>query len=135
MQATEYVHMLPWNGGICSSQKEWLIDELAKSAKAGEDVIVACHHPVGLGSAEPTHMAWNAPEIEQVLTDCPNVRLVLSGHCHRGGYSCIQGKHFVTLEALLEAPPGSNSFGTVHVYKDRIEIAGTGTMTSRVLKF
>lgn len=128
------MNILRWNGGICTSQKEWLIDQLAKSESAGEDVIVACHHPIGLGSAEETHMAWNAPEIEEVLKNSPSVRMVLSGHCHRGGYSCIQGKHFVTLEALLEAPTGSNSYGTVHVFKDRIEIAGTGTMTSRILK-
>ncbi|GMH35118.1 hypothetical protein BSKO_02986 [Bryopsis sp. KO-2023] len=130
----EFPCMKIWNGGITTQQKQWLIDQLASSNETGESVIIACHHPVGKGSASELHMAWNAPEIESILCEAPCVKVVLTGHYHPGGYAMIQGKHFVTLEGLLEAPSNSNAFGYVHVFKDRIEIQGEGELSSRVLQ-
>lgn len=69
----------------------------------------------------------------QVLLASPAFRLALAGHDHMGGCACINGRHFVTLEALLEAPPGSNAFAVLHVFGDRIRIAGSGSVTSREL--
>lgn len=42
-------------------------------------------------------------------------------------------KHFVTMEAILEAPTGSFAHGIIHVYDKEIEIQGFSTVTSRVL--
>jgi hypothetical protein len=51
-----------------------------------------------------------------------------------GGYAELApGRHFVTLEAVLEAPAGSNAYGTVRVYADRVEVEGAGQLTSRSL--
>ena len=50
-------------------------------------------------------MAWNHKSILELILNSSCARLVLSGHDHMGGYACIQGKHFVTLEALLEGNP------------------------------
>ena len=50
-----------------------------------------------------------------------------------GGYACIDGRHFVTLEALLEAPEGGNAYAVVHVFPDRVHIVGSGSVTSREL--
>lgn len=57
------------NGGLTSGQLAWLDQQLAGAEHAGEKVIVASHHPIGRGSARPTHMAWNAPDMEKKLTD------------------------------------------------------------------
>ncbi len=43
------------------------------------------------------------------------------------------GKHFVTVEAILEAPTDSFAHGIIHVYEKEIEIQGFSTVTNRVL--
>ena len=69
----------------------------------------------------------------QVLLASPAFVLALAGHDHLGGYSVIDGRHFVTLEALLEAPAGGNAWAVLSVYADRLELAGRGSVTSRSL--
>ncbi|PKU87012.1 Manganese-dependent ADP-ribose/CDP-alcohol diphosphatase [Dendrobium catenatum] len=55
----------------------------------------------------------------------------LSGHDHKGGYSVdSHGIHHRVLEAALEFPPGSNAFGYVDVYHDRLSLVGTDRMVS-----
>lgn len=125
--------MSGWNGGITQRQLAWLRGELAAAEAAGERVIVASHHQVGRGGARDTHLAWNHREIAAELLASPAFRLALAGHDHLGGYSCIDGRHFVTLEALLEAPPGSNAYAVAIVLSDRICIEGRGAATSREL--
>lgn len=130
---SEHVQMSDWNGGCTTSQVSWLRSELAAAEQAGERVIVASHHPIGGGCARATHMAWNCEELQAVLAASPAVVLCLSGHDHEGGYSCINGKHFITLEAMLEAPPDSNAFAIVELHDDMCTIEGHGTVTSRKL--
>ncbi|EFN59457.1 hypothetical protein CHLNCDRAFT_138033 [Chlorella variabilis] len=126
--------MSSWNGGITRQQLAWLRSELAAAEAAAERVIIASHHQLGQGGARATHMAWNWRDVQQVvLLASPAFRLALAGHDHMGGCACINGRHFVTLEALLEAPPGSNAFAVLHVFGDRIRIAGSGSVTSREL--
>ncbi|KAK9838820.1 hypothetical protein WJX74_003943 [Apatococcus lobatus] len=95
-------HMHGWNGGIGSDQMRWLRQQLQRADADGVNVICSCHHQLGPGAARATHMAWNHKSILEVILGGACVKLVLSGHDHMGGYACIQGKHFVTLEALLE---------------------------------
>lgn len=114
-------------------QLAWLQAELAAAEVAGERVIAAAHHQVGQGAVRPTHAAWNWPAIQQVLLASPAFRLFLAGHDHMGGYACIDGRHFITLEALLEAPEGGNAYGVVEVRPSEIVVAGTGRMISRRL--
>ena len=78
-------------------------------------------------------MAWNYKDILQVVLSSPAVKLAFAGHDHLGGYANLDGKHFVTLEAMLEAPSGSNAYGVVKVLQDRLVIEGRGTVTSREL--
>ncbi|KAK9814127.1 hypothetical protein WJX72_000984 [[Myrmecia] bisecta] len=125
--------MASWNGGIASEQMKWLQGQLHQAKQAGEQVIMACHHQFGQGAARPTHYAWNWREISQVTLDSSVVRLVLCGHDHEGGNACHKGTHFVTLEAMLEAPPDSNAYATVDIFNDRIQILGQGSVTSRNL--
>ncbi len=80
-----------------------------------------------------THSAWNRDAIQAALLASPAFRLFLAGHDHMGGYACIEGRHFITLEALLEAPEGGNAYGVVEVRPSEIRIMGTGGVTSRRL--
>lgn len=127
--------MSSWNGGISKQQLAWFKTELESAAEAGVRAIVACHHQIGEGGARATHMAWNWKEIEAVCLESKAFRLALAGHDHVGGYSMsksVTGKqHFITLQGLLEAPPGGNAYGMLRVFEDRIELAGVGTVPCR----
>lgn len=126
-------HMSSWNGGVTQRQLSWLRAELAAAEAARERVLVASHHPIGRGSARPTHMAWNCREVQEALLASPAFRVAFAGHDHMGGYACVEGQHFVTIEGLLEAPTGSNAYAVVHVFPDRLCIHGGGSVSSREL--
>lgn len=79
-------------------------------------------------------MAWNAADIEAALLGSPAFALGLAGHDHMGGYAQrAPGQHFITLEALLEAPPGSNAYAVVEVHSRRLVVRGVGSASSREL--
>jgi manganese-dependent ADP-ribose/CDP-alcohol diphosphatase len=64
------------------------------------------------------------------------VKVCFSGHDHKGGYSIdSHGIHHRVLEASLECPPGTNAFGYVDVYDDRISLHGTDRMKSTNMYF
>lgn len=127
--------MSSWNGGITIEQMRWLSLELEIAERHGERVIVASHHQVSKGAARATHLAWNHEGIRRVLLDSPAFCIALAGHDHIGGYVASPcGRHFITLEALLEAPEDSNAFGILRVFDDRLEIIGRGTVTDRVMR-
>lgn len=131
----------PWNGGITQAQLAWLRDQIAQAAAAGDRVVVAAHHQAGPGpSVRRTHAAWNHGAIFDAITAAqpdgrPSpVALYLAGHDHEGGYEHTGGVHWVTLEAMCEAPTGSNAYAVLHFFDDRIEVEGVGSVTNRVLK-
>jgi manganese-dependent ADP-ribose/CDP-alcohol diphosphatase len=127
--------MSDWNGGISQLQMQWLKDQLLDAEQQGQAVILASHHQVGEGASRRTHLAWNHKAIRECLLSSPAFRLALAGHDHVGGYKAYgPDRHFVTLEALLEAPPGTNSWGVLRVFENHIEISGEGTLTSRKLQ-
>jgi hypothetical protein len=47
-------------------------------------------------------MAWNWRELQSVLLASKAFMALFAGHDHEGGYAEIDGRHFVTLEAMLE---------------------------------
>lgn len=76
--------MIGWNGGIGAEQMRWLQSELSQAEAQGQRVIVASHHPLGLGCARRGHMAWNFREISNILVGSKAVALAISGHDHCG---------------------------------------------------
>ena len=51
----------------------------------------------------------------------------ISGHDHDGGYFRDRTNiHHLTLHAIVECEPNTNSFATVHVFKKYILIEGVG---------
>ncbi|XP_024533152.1 manganese-dependent ADP-ribose/CDP-alcohol diphosphatase-like isoform X1 [Selaginella moellendorffii] len=144
-EATEFLHAHPLgddhpqmslsNGGIGSIQMSWLKEVIANAERNKIKLIVAAHHPVVAGSAPDGLLAWNHQEISSVLVESSAFVLFLCGHHHPGGYACINGKHFVTVQAILEAPTGSQAHAVVNVFdRHKITIQGTGTVISRVLE-
>ncbi len=65
-------------------------------------VLVASHHPLCFGSAPAAHLAWDWQDTCELLLGSRAFVAALAGHSHQGGYACIHGRHFVTLEAILE---------------------------------
>ena len=125
-----------YNGGIGAAQYAWLEAQLTLASAAGERVIVASHHPLLRGACRETHRAWNGDEVAMLLeAHAGTVVLALAGHDHIGGFATSRsGVHYVTLEAVLEAPEHGNAFAIIRVHDDRIVIDGCGTsVTSRVL--
>ncbi len=56
-----------------------------------------------------------------------NVLAYIAGHDHDGGYFLDRKNiHHLTLPAIVECESNTNSFATVHVYKDHILIEGVG---------
>lgn len=133
--SSDYPQMLSWNGGLRSAQLDWLRQELAQAEASNESCIVCSHHPLVAGSARPTHLSWNGNVVADILVSSPSFVAAFHGHDHQGGYATYGGKHFTTLEAIVECPPGSDAFGIVDVHSDRLFVHGTGTVTSRTLKF
>ncbi len=85
------------------------------------------------GAARPTHMAWNWRTIQGALLASPAFAAFFAGHDHMGGYRLIDGRHFVTLEAMLEAPKGGNAYAFVRCQRGSLLIDGRGSVTSRTL--
>lgn len=79
-------------------------------------------------------MAWNYGEVLGILAEhAGTVALVLAGHDHPGGYTKLHGAHFVTLEAILESPPGKAAHAVVRAFPDTVEIFAGGSATPRSL--
>lgn len=80
-------------------------------------------------------MAWNYNAVKDALLASPAFVAYFAGHDHMGGYCCIDGRHFVTLEAMLEAPEGGNAFAFVSCGSGCLRIDGQGSVTSRTLRY
>lgn len=131
MRARNAVNAQPYNGAMSDAQFAWLEGVLAKAQAAGEKAIVMGHYPVF-----PFNRASNLLDDErlaEVLGRFPNVVAYLCGHHHAGNYGELGGKHFVNFCGMVDTPD-STAFSVVEVYRDRIEVRGTGREPNRTLK-
>jgi manganese-dependent ADP-ribose/CDP-alcohol diphosphatase len=122
-----------WNGGIGPMQLEWLRDQLKKAEAAKERVIVFCHFPVLAQASTAQHLLWNHEAVLKVIEGSPAVAAWFNGHDHNGGYALRNGIHHVTFPGMVESGD-INSYTVVRLLDDRIELDGTGSAPSRVLK-
>ena len=107
--------LMRYNGGVGRAQLAFLEGELRDAERRGQAVVVFVHHPVTVGEPGSTgpwdHMlAWNYEEVRALLLSSPAFGALLAGHHHRGGYQCVDGRHFVTVESILEAPADATAF-------------------------
>ncbi|XP_077228983.1 manganese-dependent ADP-ribose/CDP-alcohol diphosphatase-like protein [Tasmannia lanceolata] len=127
---------LMFNGAVGKEQMEWLIGVLRDSTMSEQKVVVCCHLPLDPGAASPEALLWNYDEVMAVIHRYNCVKVCFSGHDHKGGYSVdSHGIHHRVLEAALECPPGSDAFGHVDVYHDRLYLSGTDRMASTEMIF
>ncbi|KAF0898385.1 hypothetical protein E2562_007227 [Oryza meyeriana var. granulata] len=120
-----------FNGAVGDAQLRWLDAVLREAARRRETVVVCSHLPLHPGAASPSGLMWNYEEVMRVVHRHGCVAACLAGHDHKGGYGVDDGRvHHRTLEAALECPPGTDAFGRVDVYPDRMVLVGAGRMGS-----
>jgi predicted phosphodiesterase len=120
-----------WNGGIGSTQKEWLEGELQIATDKRQKVAVFCHYPLLPFEA---HALWNSDEILAILYKFSCVKLYMNGHNHTGNYALQNGIHFVNLKGMVETE-NENAFSVVSFTGQKIEIKGFGREANRLLVF
>ena len=91
-------------------------------------------------AARPGMAAWNCDEVSALLEASPAVALCVAGHDHPGrygrtlvpsaqlhsGYKTFGRVHYVTLEAMLEAPADGNAFAALEVYDHEVIVNAGG---------
>ncbi|CAF1360617.1 unnamed protein product [Adineta ricciae] len=117
-----------FNGGISSKQIEWLKEQLTDAKEKQQKIIVIGHIPIHPSACDPLDLLWNYKEVLDLLWTFEGTILAyICGHDHDGGYFRDRKNiHHLTLHAVVECEPNTNSFATVHVYKDFIIIEGVG---------
>lgn len=127
---------LMFNGAVGKEQIKWLDAVLQDATKLNQKVVVCCHVPLDPGSASPEALLWNCNEVMDVIHRYNCVKVCLAGHDHQGGHSIdTHGIHHRVLEAALECPPGTDAFGHIDAYDDRLSLVGTGRMQSTDMCF
>ena len=124
----------PWGGGVGPAQFEWLSSELDAAVAAKERVIVASHVALSPTAARPGMAAWNAPDVSARSKRARRSRSASRGTTIRAatartlvtnpedGLHTFGRVHFVTLEAMLEAP--ETSYAVLEVYEHEAIVRG-----------
>ncbi|KAL5544143.1 hypothetical protein UlMin_007927 [Ulmus minor] len=127
---------LMFNGAVGKEQMKWLDGILKEATEMQQKVIICCHLPLDPGASTNDALLWNYDEVMNLIHQYNCVKVCLAGHDHKGGHSIdSHGIHHRVLEAALECPPGTDSFGYVDVYDDRISLVGTDRMVSAEMCF
>ncbi|XP_073299520.1 manganese-dependent ADP-ribose/CDP-alcohol diphosphatase-like isoform X2 [Primulina huaijiensis] len=127
---------LMFNGGVGKEQMEWLDRVLQDATKADQKVIICCHLPLDPGASSNEALLWNHEEVMDLIHHYKCVKVCIAGHDHKGGY-CVDshGVHHRVLEAALECPPSTNSFGSIDLFHDRLLLCGTDRMGTTEMVF
>ena len=132
LKAAGAENAVEYGGGIGTEQQRWLAEILTQADAEGKRVIVCGHLPLmPLGDR---HTAWNAREIVAALEAHPCVKAYFCGHQHGGGYRYVNGIHYVTFEAMVDAARNGGAWAVVTLSPENIAIDGLGAVTSRTLK-
>jgi predicted phosphodiesterase len=118
-----------WNGGIGSTQVEWLKGQLAKAEKNKQKVILFCHYPLLPFEA---HALWNAEEILSIIHKYSCIKAWINGHNHAGNYAVQNGIHFITMKGMVDTEK-ENAYSIISLSDDKIEIEGFGREESKSL--
>lgn len=118
-----------WNGGISKTQFKWLKKELKESEKRSLKVALFCHFPI---LPNEIHSLWNNDEVLGLIKKFSSVKVWINGHNHAGGYTKINGIHFITMRGMVETESG-NSFSVVTFGDTDLRIKAYGREVERVL--
>lgn len=120
---------VPFNGGVCRRQLDWLVHELSSAVKHSEKCIIFCHMALCVEASREQNLLWNCEEVLRALYATPagTVLACLAGHDHNGGYAVDHhGIHHIVPPAPIECDEGEDTFGTIEVYQNKLEISWTG---------
>jgi manganese-dependent ADP-ribose/CDP-alcohol diphosphatase len=126
-----------FGGGASDAQLEWLKKELENCRKSNNKAFICCHLCLHPETCAPTCLLWNFDQVLDILSEYSDVVVAtLAGHAHRDGYfyDCKTGIHHRVCAGVLEAEPGTDCYGIVEVYSDRIEVKGRDNFESGVWK-
>ena len=118
-----------WNGGIGSTQMNWLEEELQNASDKKQKVAIFCHYPLLPFEA---HALWNSEEVLAILSKFSCVKVYMNGHNHAGNYVFQNGIHFVNLKGMIETET-ENAFSVITFSDEKIEIEGFGREENRNL--
>ena len=109
----------------------WLREQLDSCQRSRSKAIVCGHIPLHPKSASSSSVAWNNEEVMEVFHSFKGVVVAyMAGHYHPGGYCYHNRIHYITLSAVLECNPKSQSYSMIHVYQDKLSIVSKGTNPS-----
>ncbi|XP_030531422.1 manganese-dependent ADP-ribose/CDP-alcohol diphosphatase isoform X1 [Rhodamnia argentea] len=127
---------LMFNGAVGEEQLRWLDSVLCDATNLKQKVVVCCHLPLDPGASTEESLLWNFDEVMGVIHKYNCVKVCLAGHDHKDGHSIdSHGVHHKVFEAALECPPGTDAFGYIDVYDDRLSLCGTGRIESCDMHF
>ncbi|KAK3439873.1 hypothetical protein EUGRSUZ_B00212 [Eucalyptus grandis] len=127
---------LMFNGAVGEEQLHWLDSVLRDATNLKQKVVVCCHLPLDPGASTEVALLWNFDEVMGVIHKYDCVKVCLAGHDHKGGHSIdSHGVHHKVFEAALECPPGTDAYGYVDVYDDRLSLFGAGKMENCDMHF
>lgn len=127
---------LMFNGAVGKEQLEWLDGILQEATELKQNVVVCCHLPLDPGASSKEALLWNYDEVMGVIHRYNCVKVCLAGHDHKGGHSIdSHGVQHRVLEAALECPPGTDAYGYIDVYDDKLSLIGTDRMVSTDMQF
>jgi 3',5'-cyclic AMP phosphodiesterase CpdA len=109
-----YSRLAPWtwtDTWIHKPQRDWLIADL--QAAGDKPTIVSIHQNLN-GGASDDYSVNNADTIRTILETNGNVTHVFQGHKHEGGYTRINGIHYITFQAMLNCPIAATGTGTAN---------------------
>lgn len=124
-----------YNGAIGADQLKWMKQQLDEALSLKQKVILCSHIPlIEIYSNSPSYL-WNYDEVMDLVDKYPNVVVALAGHEHDGGYVKRNGVHHFIVPAIVECAPGFNSYATVEIFDDYMQINGVGVLESKKLSF
>ena len=119
-----------WNGGMSSTQIDWLETELQQAKEKKYNVVIFCHYPL---LPLEQHTLWNSDVVLKVLSKFDNIKLWINGHNHAGNSAYFNGIHFVNLKGMVETE-SENAFAEFTLSADSIRINGYGREPDRFFR-
>lgn len=129
LEASGAINAKPWNGAMSEEQHLWLEAVLERAKTAVERVVVMGHYP--LYPENPLNQ-WDCRRLVELFQRSGNVIAYLNGHNHEGNLGRYGGTWYVNFKGMVDTET-ENTFATVALHPNRIEISGYGREESRTL--
>ncbi|KAK6148281.1 hypothetical protein DH2020_019193 [Rehmannia glutinosa] len=127
---------LKFNGAVGEEQMAWLDRVLEDATKLNQKVVICCHLPLHPRATSDEALLWNYDEVMEIIHRYNCVKVCLAGHEHEGGYFVDSyGVHHRVFEAALECPPGTDAYGHIDLFDDRLLLSGTDRLKSQEMVF